>query len=46
MTDTTAVTPIPASNDRAPLALWDKLLAQALTKPGLVSSAYTAFHNY
>ncbi len=42
----TAVAAPATSMERVPTALWDKLFAEALTKPGVVSEAYTAFHNY
>lgn len=34
------------SVERAPLELWQKLLAEALNSPGKISEAYSAFHNY
>lgn len=33
-------------NNLKPSANWSQLLIEAVTKPGLLSSAYAAFHNY
>ena len=43
---TTETAAAPASVETAPLALWTKLFAEVLARPGAVSEAYTAFHDY
>ena len=34
------------SNTQSDAAKWSALLTEAVSKPGLVSTAYTAFHGY